>query len=291
MRACVCRCAQDILWPLQDCRGIEFLHPRQKLEECVRRSPVDVDGLAFEIKRPWAEHNTNWYKPHRWQQTRGDSCLSPPLRQCAWMKVTVKMHAASLVWCGITDFSFAPLSSPCSNFGFGSFSEMLLLISVAAGRIQDPVLPRRVSRYWPEWECAPPNLVYGAKHRESTLRISLLCLFYFIYIFWQPTEGRRGKKSRNPCWHWGWRQKKKKKGLSCDFSGCFGVSRGQNGKRTMIFLFIYLFYPPSFLLVCAEALCALTYWGRTEEEGGGDLSVVLKSLFLPSVALLKLIRI
>lgn len=251
MRACVCRCAQDILWPLLDCRGIEFLHPRQKQEECARRSPVDLDGLAFEIKRPWAEHNTNWYKPHRWQQTGGESCLSPPLRQCAWMKVTVKMHAASLVWCGITEFSFAPFSSPCSNFGFGSFSEMLLLISVAAGRIQDPVLPRRVSRYRPEWDCAPPYLVYGAKPRESTLRIFLLFLFYFnTYIFDSPQKGG-GKKSQNLCGHWGWRQKKKKKGLSRDFTGCFGVYRGQNGKRTMIFFILFF---PTLPLFCLSAL-------------------------------------
>lgn len=108
------------------------------------------------------------------------------------MKVTVKMHAASLVWCGITEFLFAPFSSPCSNFGFGSFSEMILLISVAAGRIQDPVLPRWVSRYWPEWDCALPCLVYGAKHRDLTLRISFFFFsfsFFFILTAYRREDG------------------------------------------------------------------------------------------------------
>lgn len=94
----------------------------------------------------------------------GDSCLSLSrfLRQCAWMKVTVKMHAASPVWCGITAFLFAPLASrPCSNFGFGSFSEMTLLISVGAGRAPEPVSPRRLSHHRREWERYPRSSMPG----------------------------------------------------------------------------------------------------------------------------------
>lgn len=138
--------------------GIGFLHPRQKLEEHIHWSPVDSDALAIEIKRPWARSIHKLVQAAPLAADEGGFVPSLLRAQCAWMKVTVKMHAASPVWCGITEFSFAPFSSPCSNFGSGSFSEMIPLISVAAGRTQDPVLPRRLSRYWPEWElcmCSP----------------------------------------------------------------------------------------------------------------------------------------
>ncbi len=170
------------------------------------------------------------------------------------------MHAASPVWCGITEFFLAPFSLPCSNFGFGCFSEMILLISVSAGRIQDPALPRWLSRYWPEWDCicALRCLVYGAKRRgDLTLRFFFSSSSSSSSSFWQPTEGRT-VKSRNPCFHWGWR---KKTGHSRDFRDALAFT----GIRTVRGLRFF-----SLSLCCWSALYALTFWGSVR---GAEISV------------------
>lgn len=57
-----------------------------------------LDALASEIKRPWADLCIKLVHAAPLAADGGRFVpLSSPLRQCAWMKVTVKMHAASLL--------------------------------------------------------------------------------------------------------------------------------------------------------------------------------------------------
>lgn len=156
------------------------------------------------------------YQPHHWLQTRGVVPRSPPLRQCAWMKVTVKMHAGTLGWCGILPQRLVVAPSQCFNFGFDLFSEMLLLIS---RRRRHRVWPRRVSRFRPEWDCALPHRVYGAQHRHLSFRI-----FISIYFFYSKTASGQLRL----CWGWG---HKKKNVLGRDFRNALAFARIRTVRR------------------------------------------------------------
>lgn len=186
------------------------------------------------------------------------------------------MHAASLAWCGINEFPFAPVRFTMFELWFWLFfrddaADFRRRWKNTGSRFAAPAVT--LSAWMRLCVCALRRLVYGAKHRDLTLRIFFYYLFYFFPFL--TADGRADiAKSMFAL------RLEKNEGAQPWFSGCFGVHRDQNGK-------ISFFSCLSLLLVCAEAFYAFTFsffflWTK------GALSAVLKPLFR---ALLKLIRL